>query len=63
MFTSKLLLRRSQRFSGFNKFVIKPVFGDLELKHISVNSKTSCCNLKIRSLAAKICVAFTLFLF
>ena len=38
------------RFSGFEKFVTRSVFGELELTHISLNFKTSCCNLKIRGL-------------
>ena len=38
------------RSSGFRKFVIRSVFGDLQLMQISSNFKTSSCNLKIRSL-------------
>ena len=37
------------------------VFGELQLKQISLNFKTSCCSLKIRGLGAKPCVAFLLF--
>ena len=33
-------------------------FGELQLMQISLNFKTSCCNLKIRGLGAKLCVAF-----
>ena len=51
------------RFSGFKKFVTRSVFGELQLTQISLNFKTSCCNLKIRSLGAKLCVAFLLFYF
>ena len=46
------------RFSGFKKFVTRPVFGELQLTQISLNFKTSCCNFKIRSLGAKLCVTF-----
>ena len=35
----------------FSKFVFK----------ISLNFKISCCNLKIRGLGAKLCVAFAIF--
>ena len=51
------------RFSGFKKFVTRSVFGELQLTQISLNFKTSCCNLKIRGLGAKLCVAFLLFWF
>ena len=40
-------------FSGFKKFVTRSVFGELQLTQISLDFKTSCCNLKIRSLGAK----------
>ena len=49
------------RFSGFKKFVARSIFGELQLTQISLNFKTSCCNLKIRGLGAKMCVAFLLF--
>ena len=49
------------RFSGFKKIVIRSVFGELQLTRISLNFKTSCCNLKIRRLGPKLCVAFLLF--
>ena len=38
------------RFSGFRKFVTRPAFRELRLMQISLNIKTSCCNLKIRGL-------------
>ena len=38
------------RFSGLIKFFPSSVFGELQLTQISLNFKTSCCNLKIRSL-------------
>ena len=44
------------RFSGFKKFVTRSVFGELQFTKISLNFKTSCCNLKIRGLGAKLCV-------
>ena len=37
-------------------------FGEFQLKMISLNFKT-CCNLKIRGLGAKRCVAFIFFSF
>ena len=46
------------RFSGFKKFVTREIFGELQLTQISLNFKTCCCNLKIRGLGAKLCVAF-----
>ena len=49
------------RFSGFKKFVIGLVFEDLQFTQISLNFKTSCCNLKIRVPGAKLRVAFPLF--
>ena len=33
------------RFSGFKKFVTSSVFGELKLTQITMNFKTSCCNL------------------
>ena len=48
-------------FCGFKKFVTMSVFGELQLTQISLNFKTSCCNLKIRGMGAKLCVAFLLF--
>ena len=48
------------RFSGFKKFVTKSVFGQLQLTQVSLNFKASCCNLKIRDLGTKLCVAFLL---
>ena len=47
----------------FKKFVSRSVFGELQLMQISLNLQTSCYNLKIRGLGAKLCVAFLLFLF
>ena len=44
-------------------FVTSSVFGELQLTQISLNFKTSCWNLKIRGLGAKLCVAFLSFLF
>ena len=51
------------RFSGFKKFVTSSVFAELQLTQISLNFKTSCCNLKIRDLEAKLCLAFLFFQF
>ena len=49
------------QFSGFKKFVTRSDFGELQLTQISLNFKTSWCNLKIRGLGAKPYVAFLLF--
>ena len=51
------------RFSGFKIFVVRSVFGELQLTQISLNFKTSRCNLKIRGLEAKLRVAFLLLYF
>ena len=48
------------RFCKFKKIVTRSVFGELQLTQISLKFKT-CCNFKIRSLGAKLCVAFLLF--
>ena len=42
-------------FSKFKKLVFRSVLGELQLRKISLNYKTSCCNLKIRDLGAKLC--------
>ena len=47
----------------FRNFVSKSAFGELQLTQISLNFLTSCCNLKIKGLWAKLCVAFLLSLF
>ena len=39
----------------FSKFVSRLVFEELQLTQISMNFQTSCCDLKIRSLAPKLC--------
>ena len=51
------------QFSKFKKSVPKSVFGELQLKQISLNFKNSCSNLKISGLETKACVVFLLFLF
>ena len=51
------------RFSKFNEFVTRSAFGELQLMQIPLNFATSCCNLKIRGLVVKLCVAFLLFNF
>ena len=45
-------------FSGFKKFVTRSVFVELHFTQLWLNFKTSCYNLKIRDLGAKLCVAF-----
>ena len=54
------ILGRSQ---NFNFLCLKSfsVLGGLQLTQILLNFKTSCCNLTIRGLGAKLCVAFLLF--
>ena len=42
------------RFSKSKKFVSRSVFGEFQLTQI-LNFKTSCYNLKIRGLGAKLC--------
>ena len=49
------------RFPKFKKFVSRSVFGELQVTQISLNFQTSCCDLKIGGLGAKLCVAFLLF--
>ena len=49
------------RFSEFKNFIARTVFGELQLTQISLNFKTSCCNLEISGLGAKLCVSFLLF--
>ena len=44
------------RFS-FKKFVTISVIGELQLTQISLNFKTSYCNLKTRGISTKLCVA------
>ena len=55
--------RRSQnfQFSKFKKIIFRSVFGEIQLTQISSDFKTSCCNLNIGSLGAKLRVAFLLF--
>ena len=48
--------------SRFEKFISRSVFEELQLTQISLNIQTFCCNLKVRVLGAKLCVAL-LFLF
>ena len=47
------------RFPGFKNFS-PGHFGELQLRQISLSFKTSCCNLKIRRLGAKLCVSFNI---
>ena len=49
------------QYSVFKIFFTRSVFGELQHTQISLNVKISCCNLKIRGLQAKLCVAFILF--
>ena len=49
------------RFSKRKKFASRSVFGELQMTEILSNFKTSCCNLNIRALGIKGCVALPLF--
>ena len=49
------------RFSGFKKFVTRSDFAELQVTQILLNFKTSCCNLKLKGLVAKLCAAFLLY--
>ena len=40
--------------SKFQNFVTRSVFEELQLTQITLNFKTSCCNLKIRGLGARL---------
>ena len=40
------------------KFVSGSVFAELQFTQVLLNFKPSCCNLKIRGLEAKMCMAF-----
>ena len=61
----KVTNEKKWRTQNFNSLSLKSsspaAFGDLKLTQISLNSPTSCCNLKIRGLGKKLCVAFLLF--
>ena len=46
------------RFFGFKIFVTRPIFGELQLMQISLNFKTSGCNLKISGMGVKLCGFF-----
>ena len=57
--------RSSQNFDflTFKKLSPISVFGELQPTQNSFNFKTSCCNFKIRSLGAKLCVPSLFFNF
>ena len=44
------------QFSGLKNFLTRSVFVELQITKTSLNFKTSCSNLKIRGLGAKLCV-------
>ena len=58
--TEKNLTVTKLRFSRFKKFTTRSGFEELQLTQ---NFQTSCCNLKTRSLGAKLSVAFLIHLF
>ena len=49
------------RFSKSKKSVSRSVLGELQSTQISLSFKTSCCNLNMRGLEAKMCETFLLF--
>ena len=57
VFANVMHCSRVKKLFKFKKFVPWSVFVELQLTQISLNFKTSCCNLKIRGLGAKLCVA------
>ena len=53
---------RSQKFDFLGWKICHHVnFRELQLKQVSLNFKTSCCNLKITGLGAKLCLVFLFF--
>ena len=54
----QLLLRKN---GVLRKLCLQVSFWEPQLTQVLLNFKTSCCNLKIRRLGAKLCVAFLLF--
>ena len=54
----QLLLRKN---GVLKKLCLLVSFWEPQLTQVLLNFKTSCCNLKIRRLGAKLCVAFLLF--
>ena len=48
------------RFSGFKKFVTRSDLEELQVRYISLDFKTYCCDLKIRGPEAKLRLAFLL---
>ena len=54
----QLLLRKN---GVLKKLCLQVSFWEPQLTQVLLNFKTSCCNLKIRRLGAKLCVAFLLF--
>ena len=60
----KVTIKKKRCFQNifkFKKVVSRSVFGELQLKHISLNFKTSCCNLKVSDLGGDKRLAFLLF--
>ena len=55
MLKRKLIFSRLL-FYKFIKIDTRSVFWELQLTEISLNFQTSCCNLKISGLGAKLCV-------
>ena len=46
------------QFSMFKLFVSRSDFGEIQLRQMSMNFRTYCCNLKIRGLGAKLRATF-----
>ena len=60
---SKVTIEKKWRNLDFKSFISRFVFGELQLAQISLYYQTSYCNLKIRGLGPKLCVACLLLLF
>ena len=54
----KICGSRNFDFLGLKNLSQQVSFGELKLTKMSLNFKTSSCNLKIRGLGAKLCLAF-----
>ena len=53
--SEKKLTFSKPRFSKFKKFDSRSIFGERQLRQMSLNFKTSFCNLKIRGLEETVC--------
>ena len=63
----KVTIEKNYRFQNFDfvdskKLITMPVFGELQLTQISLNIKTSCCNLKNQRSESKTMCGFSIIL-